>query len=77
MKLTDILKSKKIDNNHKIFIIASIRIPFFLSFTKNKQSDLIGISNRSVYRIEEDLTYLKIINLDEFGNKKINLKHIN
>jgi hypothetical protein len=67
MNIIDILKSKKFTANHRLYLIAGLKIPFFISFPIEKQADLCGISERSIHRIREDLLYFKII-------KKLDIK---
>lgn len=57
----NILKSKKFTPAHKTYLIAAIKIPFFLSYKVNKQSELISQSDRTIFRIREDLVYYKIL----------------
>ena len=67
IKINDILKSKKFSANHRLYLIAGLKIPFFICFSIEKQSELCGISERTVHRIKEDFLYYKII-------KKVDIK---
>jgi hypothetical protein len=65
--INDILRSKKFSANHRLYLIAGLKIPFFICFPIEKQAEFCGISERSVHRVREDLLYYKII-------KKIDIK---
>jgi hypothetical protein len=61
IRISDILSSNKIMNNHRLFLIACLNIPFFINKKMEDQSYLCGISLRTVHRIKKDLTEMGII----------------
>lgn len=72
----DVLKSEKFTPTHKIYLIASIKIPFFISFTINKQSKLISQSERTLFRIREDLIYYGVLSKFDKSSYVINYKKL-
>lgn len=72
--INDILKTTSFTGNHKLYLIASVTIPFFLCFRHDKQSEMVGLSLRTIYRIKEDLIEASIINKLDTRTHEINYK---
>jgi hypothetical protein len=74
--LRDILKTNKIGNNHKLYIITGLTIPFFISTSTSNQAQNISLSERTIFRIRLDLTEIGILKKYKHDDFEINIKKL-
>jgi hypothetical protein len=72
--ILDIIKSSKLNQNHKLYLITGLNIPFFFNYSVDDQNKILGISVRSIYRIREDLKNIKI--LKDYGYSDIDVDKV-
>jgi len=55
--LADIMKIKKLGSNHILYLICILKIPFFVSLKIEQQLEYLPFTERTVFRVREDLLY--------------------